>query len=215
MMFLAGLSGAPLALAQHEGHQMPGQGVGQTQPDPRVRASLSEIERLNLVIENVRQANDPAKMRAAIDELQNSLATIRANLLAVSSAGTSEQVPMAPGPPGAMDQSHMNMPGMSPPPKSPPASEAKPSSETKMGHPHRDMPGMSPATKKSETKSGSSSKANVGQAPAPGNMKDPVCGMEVETKSAEKATYQGKIYYFCSKADKEKFLADPGKYLKR
>jgi len=214
-MLLVGLSGASAALAQHEGHQMPGQSAGQIQADQRVRASVAEIERLNLMIETARQANDPAKMRAVIDELQNSLAAIRTNLRAVSPASTSEQAPMAPGSPGAMDHSHMNMPGMSPPPKSPSTPEAKSPGETKMDHSHMDMPGMSSAPRKSETKSGSLSKADAVQTAAPAKTKDPVCGMEVDTKSAEKATYKGKTYSFCSKADKEKFLADPDKYVKR
>ncbi len=213
-VLLTGLSGASVSFAQHEGHQMPGQGAGQTQTDQRVRDSLSEIERLNLVIENARQANDPAKMRAAIDELQNSLAAIRANLLAVSPASTSEQMPMTPASPSTMDHSHMNMPGMSPPRKSPPTSEAKPSGKTETGHSHMEMPRMPPAPAKPQTKSSSASKAGVELPSAPAKTKDPVCGMEVETKSAEKATYQGKTYYFCSRADKEKFLADPEKYVK-
>ncbi|MCA1580967.1 MAG: YHS domain-containing protein [Acidobacteria bacterium] len=29
------------------------------------------------------------------------------------------------------------------------------------------------------------------------------------------ATYKETTYYFCSRADKEKFLSDPAKYLKR
>jgi YHS domain-containing protein len=213
-MSLLGLSGASIALAQHEGHQMPVQSAGQMQADPRVRASVAQIERLNLMIETARQANDPAKMRAAIDELQNSLAAIRANLLAVSPASTSEQMPMTPASPSTMDHSHMNMPGMSPPRKSPPTSEAKPSGKTETGDSHMEMPGMPPAPAKPQTKSSSASKADVEQPPAAAKTRDPVCGMEVETKSAEKAAYQGKTYYFCSRADKEKFLADPEKYVK-
>jgi len=44
---------------------------------------------------------------------------------------------------------------------------------------------------------------------------DPVCGMKVGTQATEKATYQGKTYYFCSRADREKFLSDPAPYVKR
>lgn len=208
--------GASDALAQHEGHTMPAQSGGQIQADQRVRASLAEIERLNMTIENARQTNDPAKMRAAIDDLESSLATIRANLLAVPPP---EQTSMTPTSSGAMDHSKMAMPGTSSPPKGPPAS--KPSNEKEMDqmkgmdHSHMDMPGMSPAPKKPEAKNASPSKENSGQQAAPAKTRDPVCGREVETKSAEKATYKGQTYYFCSKADKEKFLADPDTYLKR
>lgn len=42
--------------------------------------------------------------------------------------------------------------------------------------------------------------------------KDPVCGMVVDTKTAEKATYKGKTYYFCSKDEKETFEKTPEKF---
>ena len=202
VVLLFGLWGASVALGQPD------------QTDQRWRTSLAELERLNLVIESARQSNDPAKMRAAIDELQNSLAKVRADLQAASPAP-------APADPSqmnmeGMDHSKMNMPGMNPPPKSPSTSGTKPSGETPMDHSHMNMPGMSSAPTKPPVKSSAaSSQMSVEQPPTPAMAKDPVCGMEVETKSAEKATYQGKTYYFCSRADKEKFLGDPEKYVKR
>jgi len=45
-------------------------------------------------------------------------------------------------------------------------------------------------------------------------VKDPVCSMMVDTKTAEKAVYKGKTYYFCSKEDKAKFKKSPAKYIK-
>jgi YHS domain-containing protein len=46
-------------------------------------------------------------------------------------------------------------------------------------------------------------------------VKDPVCSMAVQPKTAaDKATYKGKTYYFCSKEDKETFLKSPEKYVK-
>jgi YHS domain-containing protein len=42
---------------------------------------------------------------------------------------------------------------------------------------------------------------------------DPVCGMEVETANAPKATHAGKTYYFCSEEDKAKFLKNPDQYV--
>ena len=46
-------------------------------------------------------------------------------------------------------------------------------------------------------------------------VKDPVCGMEIDSKSAAgKATYKGKTYYFCSVSEKEQFEKDPAKYVK-
>ncbi len=43
---------------------------------------------------------------------------------------------------------------------------------------------------------------------------DPVCGMSVAKEAAaDKYTYNGKTYYFCSKACKDNFTKDPQKYL--
>jgi Cu+-exporting ATPase len=44
---------------------------------------------------------------------------------------------------------------------------------------------------------------------------DPVCGMEVDSKTAaNKSNYQGKTYYFCSLEDKKAFDKEPQKYVK-
>lgn len=46
-------------------------------------------------------------------------------------------------------------------------------------------------------------------------VKDPVCGMKVSYKTAvEEFEYQGSIYYFCASVCKEKFMAEPGKYIR-
>ena len=44
---------------------------------------------------------------------------------------------------------------------------------------------------------------------------DPVCGMEVDEKSAAATSvYKGKTYYFCAVGCKKAFDTDPEKYLK-
>jgi YHS domain-containing protein len=44
--------------------------------------------------------------------------------------------------------------------------------------------------------------------------KDPVCGMAVSRNDvAGSSEYQGKTYYFCSPACKERFDADPPPFL--
>jgi YHS domain-containing protein len=44
--------------------------------------------------------------------------------------------------------------------------------------------------------------------------KDPVCGMEVDPKTAPaKAEYEGKTYYFCAPGCKAAFEESPEKYL--
>lgn len=42
---------------------------------------------------------------------------------------------------------------------------------------------------------------------------DPVCGMTVDPKTAGKSVYKGKIYYFCSRSEKQQFDKTPEKYL--
>ncbi len=42
--------------------------------------------------------------------------------------------------------------------------------------------------------------------------KDLVCGMDVDEKTALKATYKGKTYYFCSPACKKTFEGSPEQY---
>lgn len=45
---------------------------------------------------------------------------------------------------------------------------------------------------------------------------DPVCGVQIEPpNAAAETTYQGNTYYFCSQECKQKFDADPQKYMKR
>jgi len=41
---------------------------------------------------------------------------------------------------------------------------------------------------------------------------DPVCGMRVDEKTAERSTYAGKTFYFCSKTCKQEFDANPEQF---
>ena len=48
------------------------------------------------------------------------------------------------------------------------------------------------------------------------STKDPVCGMTVDPLTARfQAQHEGRAYYFCAAGCRAKFVADPGKYLKR
>jgi Cu+-exporting ATPase len=45
---------------------------------------------------------------------------------------------------------------------------------------------------------------------------DPVCGMQIESSQAEaQSQYQGQTYYFCSDECRQKFDADPKRYVKQ
>lgn len=46
-------------------------------------------------------------------------------------------------------------------------------------------------------------------------VKDPVCGIMVDKNPELSYTYKGETYYFCSKADAEKFKQTPEKYVKK
>jgi Cu+-exporting ATPase len=51
-------------------------------------------------------------------------------------------------------------------------------------------------------------------APAAHRVKDPVCGMDVDPQTAKHRTeYRGLTYYFCSARCRERFEADPEKYV--
>lgn len=44
--------------------------------------------------------------------------------------------------------------------------------------------------------------------------KDPVCGMDVDPKTAAgQSEYKGQTYYFCAPGCKKSFDADPEKYI--
>jgi YHS domain-containing protein len=46
-------------------------------------------------------------------------------------------------------------------------------------------------------------------------LKDPVCGMDADPKTAAgKSEYQGQTYYFCSAGCKKAFDKEPQKYVK-
>jgi YHS domain-containing protein len=50
--------------------------------------------------------------------------------------------------------------------------------------------------------------------PKPETARDPVCGLMVEKNPELAANYQGTTYYFCSRADRDKFQKNPQKYAK-
>jgi Cu+-exporting ATPase len=45
--------------------------------------------------------------------------------------------------------------------------------------------------------------------------RDPVCGIMVDKDPNLSVNYKGETYYFCSKADMEKFKQEPEKYVRR
>ncbi|HEV2063141.1 MAG TPA: YHS domain-containing protein [Thermoanaerobaculia bacterium] len=225
--FIAGLGVAPAALAQHERHQMSAAPGGAGACADHSRASLEIIDRAQRRIEESRQTNNASRMRAAVDDLQQALGELRTHQsLCVSAAATEAKPtrgPMSGSSPGmeTMDHSKMSMPGMAPPPKSsPPPGKTKEMDHSQMDmsgkdHSKMSMPGMNAPAKKAQPASASSEGKEMSQGSPQAKTKDPICFKDVDTKGAEKATYQGKTYYFCSRADREKFLSDPAPYVNR
>jgi YHS domain-containing protein len=50
---------------------------------------------------------------------------------------------------------------------------------------------------------------------SPEKARDPVCGIMVEKDPNLSVNHRGETYYFCSKADMEKFKKEPEKYAKK
>ena len=44
---------------------------------------------------------------------------------------------------------------------------------------------------------------------------DPACAAKIDLLNAPRATFQGKVYYFCSTRDRDDFVKDPAAYLKK
>jgi YHS domain-containing protein len=44
---------------------------------------------------------------------------------------------------------------------------------------------------------------------------DPACAATIDLAKALKATYPGRVYYFCSVSDRDEFVRDPSAYLKK
>jgi YHS domain-containing protein len=49
----------------------------------------------------------------------------------------------------------------------------------------------------------------------PERVIDPACAGTIDLVNAPRATYQRRVYYFCSVADRDEFVQDPAAYLKK
>jgi YHS domain-containing protein len=208
MVLLAASVGlvAPVA-GQHQGHPMPGQ------PDPAQpadqqaaaaclegsRQALEIVARANARLDAARQTNNPPAMRAAMDDLQAALSEIKTRLASCEKAA----VTMLQAGPHAGHQA----PGT--PVTQPAAAQpapAAPMDHSKMGH-------AMPAPQQQPVDHSKMDHSKMGHGAAPADVTDPVCGMKV-TEQRHKAEYKGQTYYFCSEADRQKFVASPQKYLR-
>lgn len=155
------LSAGARAYAQHEGHQMAG-AAGATAPErvaicsQNAQAVTAALDASNTRIEDVRQSNNPAAMRAAIGDLQVALAQMKEQLAECLKLGASTPAGGMAAMAG-MDHSGMAMPSAAPPvqhaaptPASGAVAAGGVMDHSPMEHPA--MGGMSPATTSQQPK---------------------------------------------------------------
>lgn len=185
-------------------------------------------------LEAARQANSPAAMRAAIDEMQAALRQLRteiapcARLQSVAPADphAAHVMPGTAQAPIAAAGAPVTRPGSTAPVPAPAAAApAAPMDHSKMpmvGNARVGKPeaatGRKPAAPvapmdHSKMPMGS---AAVNSTPAAAPLPlviDPVCGLKVDPSTAPRASYQGQTYYFCSEQHHQLFLKDSAKYV--
>ena len=186
-------------------------------------------------LEEARQTNEPAKLRAAVDEA----------LIAITSLlAATEPCRQAPAM-GGMDHSTMAMPQAGAPvsprppaaapdpqaghamPATPATAGAKPAARpaAKPADPHAgmNMPARParPVAKPAAAAAPKPADPHAGHAATPSTSAkvadDPTklaCSPAVDPDNAPTTTYKGKAYYFCSAAERLRFITNPEAYLK-
>jgi YHS domain-containing protein len=190
-------------------HNMPGMaqpagaaGVAEcAQAQPRL---LQTIDAANMRLDMARQGNSPAGMRAAMDDLQGALGSLRAQLAACAALQA-----MAP----ADAHAGMVMPGT-------PSAQQSPAAQpgTPVMRPGSTQPAPGAANQNAPAPAaGTPADPHAGHVmPAAGSValtRDPRCTATVNPETAPRADHEGQAYYFCSERDRQLFVADPVKYL--
>ena len=131
--FLVGLA-ASAVFAQHDGHQMSAAPAGASACAEHSRASLEIIDRAQRRLEESRQTNNPARMRSAMDDLQQALAELKTHqslcVSAVARDAKSSEPAKPDSSPGMEMMDHSKMEGMD---------------HSKMGHEMSTAPPKKPA----------------------------------------------------------------------
>ena len=176
--------------AQQAGHNMPGMAqqpaasaaAGECmQAQPRVTQT---IDAANARLDVARQTNSPAAMRAALDDLQGALGSLRAQLAPCASAP-------AGGAPAADPHAGHAMQGGA----ATPAPVAGNAATMPAGHA---MPMMGAG----------------GVAAPTALVRDPRCASgNINPETAPRAEHGGQAYYFCTETARQLFVTDPAAYL--
>jgi YHS domain-containing protein len=182
--------------------------------------ATTALERL----EAARQTNEPAALRAAVDE---ALLALGALLAATEPCRTPAADPHAghapPRSPAPAADPHA---GHGPPAAAPAAPAAKPAADPHAGHAAPSKPPAKPAATPADPHAGHAAPAPPKPAAAPApkpaakitpfatDPKQLVCAQAVDPDAAPSTTYKGKTYYFCSAADRLRFIMNPETALK-
>ncbi len=212
----------PLAAAQHDAHDAQLATGDNTQQLSACVQSQQAARRLadaaDRRLELARQTNQPVALRAAMDDLQSALSTIRLQL------GSCAQLQaVEPGAdPHAGHNMNMSAPGngkVSPAPTPgtpvmPPRSTAPGPGAATPGPPAGHiMPVAAPKAPAAPASVPHAGHAMTSDVPASAAQSvDPVCGLKVDRASAPQATSQGQTYYFCSEQHRQSFTKDSAKY---
>jgi YHS domain-containing protein len=194
-----------VALTQQEAHEA---GAGQASPEmgqcARVQPVVDSIIAAAMArLELARQSNNPAEMRAAVDQFEAALRDIRTQLAPCSVA--------AADPPAGH-----TMPGMQQSPGAPAAAAPMDHSKRPMGGTPAAKPGAAAGAKPAAPMAPMDhSRMPMGGEAKPGKVMDPVNGLMVDPATAPKTMYQGQTYYFSSQQTRKEFLENPAKFSKK
>jgi YHS domain-containing protein len=173
------------------------------QPDPQIAecAQAQPVVSANLEaalerLDEARQTNSAVAFRAAADDLQAALLDVRARLAPCATmqpaGGDAHAGHVMPGAQGAPA-----------PPEAPAGGAAAPA---------RPAPQPAPVAG-----AGAAAGAHTGHvmatAPQGQLVADPRCQENVNPASSPQASHEGRTYYFCSESDRQRFVADPARYL--
>lgn len=205
------------------------------------RQAMTLVETGHRRLELARQTNEPAALRAAMDDLQATLSAVKAELASCAQVAAVEPaadphaghvMPMMPaaGTGAQRPQPTPTAPRTATPPPPPTATPA-PAADPHAAHV---MPGAPPAPAQPgaarpappaatpdphagmampNASSAPAAKPAVAASTSPDMVEDPVSKTRVDPKTSLRVRYQGKMYYFRSDKERQEFIKNPGKYI--
>ena len=176
-------------------------------------------------LELARQTNEPAAMRAALDEALIALGALlsatepcrlSAPMAGMDHAAMTAQEPGAPVSPRPQTDPHAGHAPATAPASKPAAKHADPHAGMNMPPtPAKPAakPGARPAPKAADPHAGHAV-TPAASAKVADDPKKLVCSPAIDPDNAPTTTYKGKAYYFCSAAERLRFITNPEAYLK-